>query len=134
MFAQCLSRNAVSFNRSHVRQSHYLVMVRDHANSLEKRMEVRPKHLDRAKVAYDQGILRAGGALLNEPIQIPVEGLTLNSKSNQLVEDRMTGSTFILELPSQEICYQWLKDDPYAKGGVWNLKSVYVQKILLAKH
>jgi len=78
----------------------YVIHAYDYPDSLDKRMAVRPAHLDyvRKLKANDQFIL--GGALLDETGQ-------------------MMGSMLMLTFDTDEQLQDYLRTDPYIVQGVW---------------
>lgn len=81
---------------------HYLIIAHDGTDkgALDRRLAVRPKHLEIAKAMAEAGTLLEGGALLDE-------------------EGRMIGSMAIVDFPHREDLDHWLATDPYVTGGVW---------------
>ncbi len=80
-------------------------------NALERRMSARDAHLEGAKILKESGNIIAGGAILDEA-------------------DQMIGSTVYVEFDSREALDQWLVNDPYVTGNVW--QDITVQAIRLA--
>ena len=68
--------------------------------ALERRMKVRPEHLDKIAVLKKKGNFLLGGAILDD---------------NQT----MVGSMIIYEFPDRKALDESLKDEPYITGGVW---------------
>lgn len=79
--------------------------------ALNRRMAVREAHIAGAMLLKDAGQLIAGGAILNEA-------------------EQMIGSTLYVEFNNREELDQWLDNDPYVTGGVW--QDISVQAIRLA--
>jgi uncharacterized protein len=69
-------------------------------NALERRMNVRPFHLEGAKKLKENGNFIIGGAMLNE------EGI-------------MIGSTMILQFESSAELQDWIDNEPYIQQKVW---------------
>jgi uncharacterized protein len=80
----------------------YLITAYDGTdeNALERRMNVRPFHLEGAKKLKENGNFVIGGAMLNE-------------------EGKMIGSTMILQFESPEEFQHWIDTEPYIQQGVW---------------
>lgn len=80
----------------------YLILAYDGTDpgALDRRLAVRPRHLEVARAMADAGTLREGGALLDE-------------------EGRMVGSMAIVEFADRADLDRWLETDPYVTGGVW---------------
>lgn len=66
----------------------------------DRRKAVRPAHLDRVKIAREAGNIIAGGAILDD-------------------NGQMIGSTIYVEFDSREALDEWIDQDPYVKGNVW---------------
>ena len=76
----------------------FMIKAYDGENMLEKRMEVRPRHLEGMKKLGRQ-IICAGG-LLDE-------------------DGKMKGSALVLEFPDRAALDEYLKNEPYVVEGVW---------------
>ena len=76
----------------------FVIKALDGAGMLEKRMEVRPRHLEGMKKLNDH-IICAGG-LLDE-------------------EGKMKGSLLVMEFESREEVDQYLAQEPYVLEHVW---------------
>ncbi len=74
-------------------------------NAQERRAAARPAHIDGAQVLKDSGRLLIGGAILDESGQ-------------------MIGSSLIVEFDDREALDEWLNNDPYVTGNVWQDISV----------
>lgn len=81
----------------------YLINALDFtdANALERRMQARPAHLENVKKLKNKGRYFIGGALLNP-------------------KGEMIGSTMIVQFETPEALQEWLQNDPYVKGKVWD--------------
>lgn len=81
----------------------YVIHAYDHtdANALDRRMAVRPAHLDYVRQLKADGQFLLGGALLDP-------------------EGRMIGSMLMLDLETNEQLAHYLNTDPYIVQGVWN--------------
>ena len=88
----------------------FLVKAYDGPNMLEKRMEVRPRHLEGMK-ALGKKIIAAGG-LLDE-------------------EGKMKGSALILEFPDRAVLDEYLAGEPYVTEGVWQKIVVEPMNVVL---
>ncbi|OAP60901.1 hypothetical protein AYL99_05903 [Fonsecaea erecta] len=91
----------------------WLVIVPDHPNALEKRLAVRPQHLQGLKPKIDAGIVVFGGATLS---QQPAEGETPN----------MTGSAMLIKANTEQEVRDFLDSDPYTKGGAWDASKAQI--------
>ena len=88
----------------------FMIKAFDGENMLEKRMEVRPRHLEGMKKLGKQ-IICAGG-LLDE-------------------EGKMKGSALVLEFPDRTALDEYLKDEPYVVEGVWQKIEVERMNVVL---
>ena len=88
----------------------FLIKAYDGENRLEKRMEVRPRHLEGMKKLGKQ-IICAGG-LLDE-------------------EGKMKGSALVLEFPDHTALDEYLKNEPYVVEGVWQKIEVETINVVL---
>ncbi|MGI4020376.1 MAG: YciI family protein [Janthinobacterium lividum] len=81
----------------------YLINALDFTdeNALERRMQARPAHLENVKEAKNKGHYLIGGALLNN-------------------QKQMIGSAMIVQFETPEALQEWLNNDPYIKGKVWD--------------
>ena len=81
--------------------------------ALERRMSVRPAHLDNARKLKANGNFIIGGAMLND-------------------EGKMIGSTMVLQFETKQQLQEWLDTEPYITGKVWekmDLKSFKVAEV-----
>lgn len=85
---------------------YYVIFAQDTPNSLEKRLAVREKHLER----------------LN---QLQAEGRLLTAGPNPAIDDEnpgeagFSGSTVIAKFDSLEAAKAWAALDPYVEAGVY---------------
>ena len=84
----------------------YAIIGEDIPNSLEKRLAVRPAHLDRLKVLQEDGRLILAGP--HPTIDSPDPGPA-----------GFSGSLIVAEFPSLEAARTWAEADPYATSGVF---------------
>lgn len=85
---------------------YFAIISTDVPRSLEKRLSVREKHLDRLKQLNEQGRLLIAG-----PHPATDEA---NPK-----EPAFTGSLVVAEFDSLQKAQVWAEDDPYIKAGVY---------------
>ncbi|CAM3937487.1 YciI-like protein [Vibrio aerogenes CECT 7868] len=90
----------------------YVIFSQDIENSLEKRMNARPQHLERLEQLRNEGRLLTAGPMPAIDAENPGEA-------------GFTGSTVIAEFPSLEEAQAWADTDPYLKAGVY--QSVIVK-------
>ena len=88
----------------------FLVKAYDGENMLDKRMEVRPRHLEGMKQLGKQ-IICAGG-LLDEA-------------------GRMKGSALVLEFPDRTALDEYLRNETYVVEGVWQKIEVEQMNVVL---
>lgn len=85
---------------------YYVIFAQDTPNSLEKRLAVREKHLERLK-------------------QLQAEGRLLTAGPNPAIDDEnpgeagFSGSTVIAEFESLKAAKAWAALDPYVEAGVY---------------
>ena len=90
----------------------FLIRAYDGEGMLEKRMEVRPRHLEGMK-ALGRQIICAGG-LLDE-------------------DGRMKGSALVMEFPDRAAVDEYLKKEPYMSEGVWEKIEVETMNVVLVR-
>ncbi len=88
----------------------YLIKAYDGPNMLEKRMAVRPRHLEGMK-ALGRQIIVAGG-LLDE-------------------SGKMKGSALVMEFENRAALDDYLKNEPYVIEGVWKKVEVEMMNVVL---
>ena len=89
----------------------YVIYAEDIADSLEKRLSVRPAHLARLQLLHDEGRLLTAG---------PMPAVD----SNEPGAAGFSGSTVIAEFESLEAAQAWANDYPYIAAGVYRQVSV----------
>lgn len=92
----------------------YLVTAYDYTDieALQRRMNVRPHHLDAAKELRANGNYVLGGAILNE-------------------EGKMIGSVMIVQFETEEALEAWKQNEPYITQKIW--ESVDVKPFRVAE-
>jgi uncharacterized protein YciI len=90
----------------------YAIISNDTEDSLEKRMSVRPKHIERLNQLKSEGRLVIAG---------PHPAIDNNDPG----EAGFTGSLVIAEFDSLEEAQSWANDDPYMESGAY--ESVIVK-------
>ncbi|MFN3379435.1 MAG: YciI family protein [Runella zeae] len=80
----------------------YVIHAYDYtdAEALERRMTARPHHLEGAKTLKENGNFVMGGALLDP-------------------DGKMIGSMMVVDFDTEDQMNQWLHNDPYVTGKVW---------------
>ncbi|MEZ9762516.1 YciI family protein [Vibrio splendidus] len=84
----------------------YVIFSQDVENSLEKRLSVRPQHLERLQTLHDEGRLLTAG---------PMPAIDSDNPG----EAGFTGSTVIAEFNSLEDAQAWADADPYIDADVY---------------
>jgi len=90
---------------------YYSIVGEDVPDSLEKRLSVRPAHVERLKELLDQGKLLVAGP--NPAIDNEDPG-----------PNGFTGSIIIAEFDSLQQAQQWADQDPYIGAGVYEKVTV----------
>jgi len=80
--------------------------------ALERRMKVRPEHLDKIAILKKRGEFLLGGAILDD-------------------NEKMIGSMIVYEFPDRAALDTNLKNEPYVIHGVW--KKIDIMPYRLAK-
>jgi uncharacterized protein YciI len=90
----------------------YLITAYDHTDegALQRRMNIRPHHLDGAKELKEKGNFIIGGAMLNE-------------------EGNMIGSTMILQFETEEELEAWQLNEPYITQKIWETVDIKPFKV-----
>lgn len=84
----------------------FAIIATDVADSLEKRLSVRPAHVERLNVLKNEGRLVLAG---------PHPAV----ESNDPGAAGFTGSLIVAEFESQNVAEAWAKADPYVGAGVY---------------
>lgn len=84
----------------------YLIIAYDYENAIEKRMEARPEHLKKTQKLMNEGKIVSACALTED--------------------DKMIGSSVVTNFDSEEEFDAWLENEPYVKGGVWNMEEIQI--------
>ena len=85
----------------------YAIISQDVENSLEKRLSVRPAHVERLQQLKEEGRLILAG---------PHPAID----NNEPGPAGFTGSLIVAEFDSLEAAQAWADDDPYIKAGVYD--------------
>ena len=84
----------------------YAIISEDVADSLSKRLSVRPSHVERLTHLQDKGRLVLAGP--HPAIDTPDPG-----------DAGFTGSLIVADFESLEAAQQWAENDPYMSAGVY---------------
>lgn len=90
---------------------YYAIISEDIPNSLERRMSVRPAHVDRLKTLADEGRLLIAG---------PHPAID----SEDPADAGFSGSLVVAEFASLEAAQAWADADPYVEAGVYQSVKV----------
>jgi uncharacterized protein YciI len=99
----------------------WLVVIPDFPGAQAKRLEVRPQHFAGLGPAKESGLYQMGGAVLNE---IP--------PSDDPSTFSFAGSTIVIQASSREEIKEVLRQDVYAKSGVWDVENAQMWPFLCA--
>jgi len=88
----------------------YIIRAYDGKDMLQKRMEVRPRHLE--NMAEIQGRVICAGGLLDE-------------------EGKMKGSVLVMEFENREGLDRYLNSEPYILEGVWDKVKVEPMNVVI---
>lgn len=88
----------------------YMIKAYDGKNMLERRLAVRPRHLE--NMAKVPGKVICAGGLLDE-------------------EGKMKGSVLIMDFGSKELLQQYLDSEPYIKERVWENVEVEPMNVVI---
>jgi len=85
----------------------FLILADDFTDSdaLNRRLAVRETHLTRMRAERPKGNFELGGAKLD-------------------AEGKMVGSMLVINAANEEDAWEWIKQDPYVTGTVWNKITV----------
>jgi uncharacterized protein YciI len=72
----------------------------DDAEAFDRRMAVRPSHLEGIAPLVEAGKISVGGAILDDG-------------------GRMVGSMVLADFPDRAALDEWVSNDPYVTGDVW---------------
>ncbi len=89
----------------------YAIIAEDFDNSLPRRLEARPAHLERLRCLQDQGRLVMAG---------PFPAIDSEDPGTA----GFSGSLIVAEFASQEEARAWAEDDPYVTAKVYRNVSV----------
>ncbi len=87
----------------------YLVIAYDNENALDKRMEARPAHVEATQKLMAESKIVSACALIEE--------------------DVMVGSSVVTNFDSEDAFNDWLENEPYVKGGVWDMEEIQIVPI-----
>jgi len=89
----------------------YLVIAYDYDGALEKRLACREEHIQKAQELMKSGNIINAAALIED--------------------DKMVGSTLMVDFKNDEELETWLENEPYIIGKVWNYEEIQIVPIKL---
>ncbi|WP_428026070.1 YciI family protein [Arcobacter sp.] len=87
----------------------YLVIAYDNENVLDKRMASRPAHVKATQQLMAEGKIVSACALIEDDI--------------------MVGSSVLTNFETEDEFNEWLENEPYVKGGVWDMEEIQIVPI-----
>ncbi|TEB37487.1 hypothetical protein FA13DRAFT_1705674 [Coprinellus micaceus] len=106
------------------------------AGTFERRMSVRPKHLETAHERTGQGLIRMLDTVVNSvhaALTIPPPSLVLEaacstpeSIASPDAPKKLIGSTFIYQAESLEEVKKLVESDVYYQSGVWDPEKIVI--------
>ncbi len=88
----------------------FIITAYDGPDMLEKRMEVRPRHLE--NISRVKGKILCAGGILD-------------------AEGKMKGSVLIIDFASRELLVEYLKSEPYIREKVWERVEVEPMNVVV---
>ncbi|PCH35759.1 hypothetical protein WOLCODRAFT_156458 [Wolfiporia cocos MD-104 SS10] len=88
-------------------------------DAFQRRLSVRPKHVEKAADLHRDGIIKVGGAMLTP------ESLTSDEK-------KMVGSVLIYEASNIEAVRKIVEEDIYYTSGVWDKEKLVILPFVTA--
>ncbi|KAA8642440.1 hypothetical protein EYZ11_010616 [Aspergillus tanneri] len=93
----------------------WLVRLPDNRDVLATRIENRALHLSHNKSHFESGKIAFGGPIYSSQPKDMEDGLK-----------KITGSIHLCKASTEEEVWEMVRNDPYAKLGVWNLDEVVI--------
>lgn len=84
---------------------YFVLTCTDREGTLEKRLAIRPQHIERLQKLDDEGRLIAAGAHPKDPND---------------AQAGFFGSTMIVEFESREALDAWIQEEPFLKEGIYS--------------
>jgi len=84
----------------------YLVIAYDYDDVLDKRMEARPAHVEGTQKLMAEGKIVSACAMIED--------------------EKMVGSSVVTNFDNDDEFNEWLENEPYVQGGVWNVEEIQV--------
>ena len=92
----------------------YLITAHDGPDMLEKRMEVRPRHLANMEKVKETGSVVCAGGILDG-------------------EGRPVGSALVLDFASKDLLDEYLEHEPYIVEKVWETVTVEPMHVVILR-
>ena len=93
----------------------YLITAHDGPDMLEKRMEVRPRHLENMEKLKEAGTVVCAGGILDEA-------------------GRLVGSALVLDFASRDLLDAYLASEPYIVEKVWEIVTVEPMHVVILRN
>ena len=93
----------------------YLIIAHDGPDMLEKRMEVRPRHLENMERVKKTGSVVCAGGILDG-------------------EGRPVGSALVLDFTSKDLLDEYLEHEPYITEKVWETVTVEPMHVVILRN
>ena len=105
-------------------ENDFLVRLPDYPNVLQTRIENRPLHLTHNKPHFESGKIAFGGPMYSSQPESLEDGMS-----------KITGSIHVCKAATEEEVWEMVRNDPYAKLGVWDLAKTVVtpMKVFVSK-
>lgn len=84
----------------------YLVIAYDNEGALDKRMEVRPQHVEATQSLMAEGKIISACALVEN--------------------DSLVGSSVVTSFENDDEFNEWLENEPYVINNVWNMEEIQI--------
>lgn len=84
----------------------YLIIAYDYDDVLDKRMENRPAHVEGTQKLMAEGKIISACALIED--------------------EKMVGSSVVTNFETEDEFNDWLDNEPYVQGGVWNIDEIQI--------
>ncbi|EFX01283.1 hypothetical protein CMQ_6225 [Grosmannia clavigera kw1407] len=97
-------------------QSEWLVIIPDYPGTVDKRLEVRGIHLANTKPLRESGVLKSGGAIVDDIPSNPADPTTY----------KFAGSTLTVVAESRNDVVDLIKKDIYTEKGVWDVEKAQI--------
>lgn len=94
----------------------WLVLIQDHPDKLQMRRDTLPRHIAYYKPKREAGQLIFAGPMLHSHPSHAEELLNMN------------GSVLVLRLAGEEDVWSALREDPFAKEGVWDMDKISISR------